>query len=72
MIVYLKDPVQRIWPLLYCGVFPVRALTSNWRIFCEKNRIKPGDECRFQAENKKNSLYRLYRVDFVRSFGGSG
>lgn len=69
-IVCLKDPMGRIWPLLYRDdVFSV-----NWRILCERNRIKPGDECRFEAENETNSLLNspVYRVDVIRSYGGQG
>ncbi|KAG8388060.1 hypothetical protein BUALT_Bualt02G0085900 [Buddleja alternifolia] len=58
-VVYLRDPAGTLWPVLYPDIFCGRALTDNWRNFCEKNNIKLGDECRFQVEDSKLCIYSV-------------
>lgn len=66
MIVYLRDSVGRIWPVVYCEYIGSRALTVNWTNFCEQNNIKPGDKCRFQVED---SSLHVFRVDVTHGSG---
>ncbi|XP_042004588.1 uncharacterized protein LOC121753368 isoform X2 [Salvia splendens] len=66
MIVYLRDSVRRIWPVVYCEYVGGRALTVNWTNFCELNNIKPGDNCRFEVED--SSLF-VFRVDVTHGSG---
>ncbi|XP_047966118.1 uncharacterized protein LOC125210622 isoform X1 [Salvia hispanica] len=65
-IVYLRDSVGRIWPVVYRECFGGRALTVNWTNLCEQNNIKPGDKCRFQVED--SSLF-VFRVDVTHGSG---
>lgn len=61
-VVYLRDSSGRLWPVLYPDPSPVKALTVNWRNFCEQNDIKLGDKCRFQVED---IMLCIYKVDVI-------
>ncbi|KAL0429573.1 UNVERIFIED_CONTAM: hypothetical protein Sradi_0583300 [Sesamum radiatum] len=67
-VVYLRDSSGRVWPVLYPDTPPVKALTVNWRNFCEGNDIKLGDKCRFEVEDM---MLCIYKVDVIHWLGAS-
>ncbi|XP_057767455.1 B3 domain-containing protein Os02g0598200-like isoform X2 [Salvia miltiorrhiza] len=62
-VVFLRDSVRRLWPVVFRENAGRRALTINWTEFCEQDNVKPGDKCEFQVEN--DTLF-VYRVDVAR------
>lgn len=56
-LVFLEDPLKRIWPVLYeerpeCGV-----LANGWEGFVKAHDLQLGDECIFK--HIKDSTYRV-------------
>uniref|UniRef100_A0A5B6YGL8 TF-B3 domain-containing protein n=1 Tax=Davidia involucrata TaxID=16924 RepID=A0A5B6YGL8_DAVIN len=62
-VVLLRDPVKRLWPVLYHQKYGLKILTSGWEAFSKANNIQPGDQCVFGVENEPECIYR---VSFVR------
>ncbi|KAI5329615.1 hypothetical protein L3X38_029012 [Prunus dulcis] len=50
-VVYLRDPVMRLWPVLYIERNYFKTLASGWEAFSKANNIQPGDECVIGIEN---------------------
>ncbi|XP_057459987.1 B3 domain-containing protein Os01g0905400-like [Actinidia eriantha] len=63
VVVILRDPVSRLWPVIYQEKYGLKVLTSGWAAFVKANSIRPGDECVFKVEN---GFECIYRVDIVR------
>lgn len=57
MVVLLRDPDMRIWPVLYHEKSAFKILTSGWEAFSKANNIKLGDECVFGVESDSESVY---------------
>ncbi|CAI8597563.1 unnamed protein product [Vicia faba] len=57
MVVYLKDPLTRKWPVL-CN--EKTRFTSGWSDFQRANSIKTGDVCVFKVENKYESIVAVH------------
>ncbi|GAB4860525.1 hypothetical protein Ancab_035685 [Ancistrocladus abbreviatus] len=58
-VVLLRDPVMRLWPVLYHEKHGFKVLTSGWEAFRKANNIQPGDECSFVAENEVDGIYAV-------------
>lgn len=50
-VVYLRDSVMRLWPVLYIERNYFKTLASGWEAFSKANNIQPGDECVIGIEN---------------------
>ncbi|GMN58535.1 hypothetical protein TIFTF001_027642 [Ficus carica] len=57
--VILRDPANRLWPVLYHGKPSLKCLAFGWGALRKANRIKPGDQCRFTLENKNDGIYTV-------------
>ncbi|KAA8542178.1 hypothetical protein F0562_023330 [Nyssa sinensis] len=62
-VVFLQDPVKRLWPVLYHQKYGLKILASGWEAFSKGNNIQPGDQCVFGVENE---LECIYKVGIVR------
>ncbi|KAL6997045.1 hypothetical protein U1Q18_007169 [Sarracenia purpurea var. burkii] len=59
VVVLIRDPELRLWPVLYHEKYGLKVLTSGWQTFVEVNNIRPGDECVFEVENESECIYRV-------------
>jgi len=50
MVVFLRDPLRRLWPVFYHEKLHLQVLAHGWLDFCRANNIQPKDECIFEAE----------------------
>ncbi|BFG32371.1 hypothetical protein CerSpe_186450 [Prunus speciosa] len=55
-VVYLRDPVMRLWPVLYIQRNYFQTLASGWEAFSKANNIQPGDECVIGVENEVEGI----------------
>ncbi|KAK7350679.1 hypothetical protein VNO77_09550 [Canavalia gladiata] len=55
MVVLLRDPVRRLWPVFYHKQPRLNLLTHGWLDFCRANNIQPADVCYFEAEPENKS-----------------
>lgn len=58
-VVLLRDPVMRLWPVLYHETPSYNTLTAGWKAFSAANHIRQGDECTFEVENESEGIYRV-------------
>ncbi|KAK9278836.1 hypothetical protein L1049_028415 [Liquidambar formosana] len=58
-VVFLRDPVMRVWPVLYHERSDTIVLTSGWEAFSRANNIRPGDKCVFGVESEPEGIYRV-------------
>ncbi|PSR89497.1 B3 domain-containing protein [Actinidia chinensis var. chinensis] len=59
IVVILRDPVSRLWPVIYQEKYGLKVLTGGWEAFVKANSIRPGDECIFKVENEFECIYRV-------------
>ncbi|KAM7483412.1 hypothetical protein LguiB_007995 [Lonicera macranthoides] len=57
--VFLRDPVRRLWAVLYLEKHGLKVLTSGWKAFDKANSIQSGDECVFGLESEPDSIYTV-------------
>ncbi|ESW09951.1 hypothetical protein PHAVU_009G169300 [Phaseolus vulgaris] len=50
MVVFLRDPLRRLWPVFYHEKPHLQLLAHGWLDFCRANNIQAKDECIFEAE----------------------
>ncbi|XP_047174425.1 B3 domain-containing protein Os01g0905400-like [Vigna umbellata] len=50
MLVFLRDPLRRLWPVYYHEKPHLKLLAHGWLDFSRANNIQPKDECIFEAE----------------------
>ncbi|KAJ1396253.1 DNA-binding barrel domain superfamily [Sesbania bispinosa] len=62
MVVLLRDPLSRLWPVLYHEETAFKLLTYGWLDFQRSNNIQPGDECVFVVENKSERIFNVHIV----------
>ncbi|KAK1570911.1 hypothetical protein Q3G72_008953 [Acer saccharum] len=62
VMVHLRDPYKRIWPVLYHDRPRFKLLLGGWDAFSKANNIQAGDECIFD-----NFSESTVEVDIVRS-----
>ncbi|TKY73603.1 methyltransferase C9orf114 [Spatholobus suberectus] len=55
MVVVLRDPLRRLWPVFYHEEPQLKLLTHGWLDFSRANNIQPADECIFEAEAEPES-----------------
>ncbi|KAL9228413.1 hypothetical protein vseg_003999 [Gypsophila vaccaria] len=60
--VYLRDPAQRLWPVVHHFKNGVSVLASGWKEVMKANDIQPGDKCLFVVENSEESIFTLQVV----------
>ncbi|XP_059664961.1 B3 domain-containing protein Os02g0598200-like isoform X2 [Cornus florida] len=58
-LVLLRDPVSRLWPVLYHEKYGVKVLASGWKGFRKANNVQPGDQCGFAVEDVLECIYRV-------------
>ncbi|KAK9726734.1 hypothetical protein RND81_05G233700 [Saponaria officinalis] len=58
-LVYLRDPAQRLWPVVYHLMNDMNVLASGWNAVMKANDIQPGDKCLFILENSEESFFTL-------------
>lgn len=63
----LRDPQQRLWPVLYHEEPHLKVLAHGWLDFRRANNIQPEDECIFEAdpEQSGNKSTRILDVCIV-------
>lgn len=59
VLVRLRDPVSRLWPVIYHEKQGIKVLVSGWEAFCKANRIQVGDECAFEIEDVSECIYKV-------------
>ncbi|GFS39839.1 hypothetical protein Acr_00g0065200 [Actinidia rufa] len=59
IVAILRDPVSRLWPVIYQEKYGLKVLTGGWEAFVKANSIRPGDECVFKVENEFECIYRV-------------
>ncbi|GMP34036.1 hypothetical protein CsSME_00007085 [Camellia sinensis var. sinensis] len=59
VLVRLRDPVSRLWPVIYHEKQGIKVLASGWEAFCKANRIQVGDECAFEIEDVSECIYKV-------------
>ncbi|XAR67934.1 hypothetical protein NMG60_11002876 [Bertholletia excelsa] len=59
VLVLLRDPLSRLWPVLYHEKLELKVLTGGWSLFKKANRIQQGDECVFTYEHESDCTYRV-------------
>ncbi|CAL5407170.1 unnamed protein product [Camellia sinensis] len=59
VLVRLRDPVSRLWPVIYHEKQGIKVLGSGWEAFCKANRIQVGDECAFEIEDVFECIYKV-------------
>ncbi|CAJ1975009.1 unnamed protein product [Sphenostylis stenocarpa] len=74
MVVFLRDPVRRLWPVFYHEKTHLRLLTHGWLDFSRANNIQPRDECIFEAEvdpegKSKHTLSEGIRFNLEEEIG---
>ncbi|RDX87737.1 B3 domain-containing protein, partial [Mucuna pruriens] len=66
MVVYLRDPVRRLWPVFYHEQPQLPILAHGWFDFSRANNIEPEDVCIFEAEVEPESKSKSKRILAVR------
>ncbi|KAL2515598.1 B3 domain-containing protein-like [Forsythia ovata] len=66
-LIFLRDSVGRLWPILCTKTLDAAAFVDGWKQFCKKNDIQPGDICEFKLEN---NVKRIYGVDVISKLVG--
>lgn len=56
-LIFLRDSVGRLWPVLCTVILDVTALVDGWQQFCQKNDIRLGDLCKLKCENSDQFIY---------------
>ncbi|CAL5376076.1 unnamed protein product [Camellia sinensis] len=59
VLVRPRDPVSRLWPVIYHEKQGIKVLASGWEAFCKVNRIQVGDECAFEIEDVSECIYEV-------------
>ncbi|CAL5376074.1 unnamed protein product [Camellia sinensis] len=59
VLVRLRDPISRLWPVIYHEKQGIKVLASGWEAFCKANRIQVGDECFFEIEDVSECIYEV-------------
>ncbi|THG13222.1 hypothetical protein TEA_008608 [Camellia sinensis var. sinensis] len=59
VLVRPRDPVSRLWPVIYHEKQGIKVLASGWEAFCKANRIHVGDECAFEIEDVSECIYEV-------------
>ncbi|KAI8018215.1 B3 domain-containing protein Os01g0905400 [Camellia lanceoleosa] len=59
VLVRLRDPLSRLWPVIYHEKQGIKVLASGWEAFCKANRIQVGDECFFEIEDVSECIYEV-------------
>ncbi|CAL5374219.1 unnamed protein product [Camellia sinensis] len=59
VLVRPRDPVSRLWPVIYHEKQGIKVLASGWEAFCKANRIQVGDECTFEIEDVSECIYEV-------------
>ncbi|ONI08047.1 hypothetical protein PRUPE_5G155300 [Prunus persica] len=62
-VVYLRDPLMRLWPVLYIERNYFKTLASGWEAFSKANNIQPGDGCVIGIEN---GVERICPIQIIR------
>ncbi|XP_059657283.1 B3 domain-containing protein Os01g0905400-like [Cornus florida] len=57
--VFLRDPVSRLWTVLYHEEYGFKVLGSGWEGFSKANNLQPGDQCVFSVENALECIFRV-------------
>lgn len=70
IIIYLKGPDNRCWPIIYHENFGSKILAGNWALFAAVYGLKPGDECLFQLSNQSKRMFTVHvahKVDVTQT-----
>lgn len=59
MVIFLLDPDDRVWPVLYHQKSGYRCLGSGWKDFAVANNLQHGDACMFEVVNKPDATLRV-------------
>ncbi|XP_077250644.1 uncharacterized protein LOC143890023 isoform X2 [Tasmannia lanceolata] len=62
MVVFLRDPAMRMWPILYHGTSRYNCLAFGWSTFVKANNIQLGDVCVFEVESGPDDMFLQVRI----------
>ncbi|QCE14950.1 hypothetical protein DEO72_LG11g1957 [Vigna unguiculata] len=65
ILVFLRDPLRRLWPVYYHEKPHLKLLAHGWLDFSRANNIQPKDECIFEAEECNSK--RILSVQIVHN-----
>ncbi|KAI4365970.1 hypothetical protein MLD38_021903 [Melastoma candidum] len=64
-MLFLQDPMRRLWPIVYLDRGDSRFLSHGWEGFRSAHNLKPGDNCIFEVRDEAKALFGVSIVQQV-------
>ena len=59
-LILLRDPDGDDWPVIYHDRNNIKVLASGWNAFRKANKVRPGDECTFVADESDRGIFHVH------------